>query len=221
VTPDEARRALEKLVSKSATERLAGLGRVAELVFDDAARPRLFALAAARDYAPSSALLVRLSAALADVDMPPRSRPNDAARALADAYAPHCSALIRVARTSKDPESARAAARIVAHFPERDGELEPLLLALVSGAADAVERAPLLYFLARIQLHRGATLHPRIVRAEDEEITHPEHVAVCLARVDAGEAHHGAEASLASLRDLGEAARALPDPRVWGRCLVL
>jgi hypothetical protein len=213
--PPNVRSAVDELVASSAARRLEGLGEVRDLATSPEALPYLFALATDRRYPEASALLVRLSAALAAVDSPPRARPSAEARAMVDAYAQHGAALMRVARTSRDPESARAAARILGHLPNHDDELTPLLLALLSGAADALERAPLLYFLARIQLGRGEALHPRIGRARSAGAEDPERIAVLLAHEDAGAADAATLDELATLRAAGTTR--LLDPRIWGR----
>jgi hypothetical protein len=214
--PPNVRSTVGKLVASSAARRLEGLGEARDLATSPEALPFLFALATDRRYPQASALLVRLSAALAGVDSPPRSRSSSEAEKVLQAYARHGAALMRVARTSRDPESARAAARILGHLPAYDEELAPLLLALLSGAADAVERAPLLYFLARIQLGRGDELHPRVRRARSAAGEDPERIAVLLALQDAGAADEATTDEIAALRAAGTG---LLDPRIWGRAL--
>ncbi len=211
------RTTLERLVSSKASERLEGLGEVGSLAEEVEALPYLVALARHRDYPQASAVLVRLSATLARIDSPPRLG-GAPAQPLVEALSKEGASLLRVARTSRDPESARAAARILGHLPAYDAELAPLFLALLGGAADATERAPLLYFLTRIQLARGDVLHPRIERARSAPMHDPEHVAVLLALEDAGAVDDATSTNLAELRATAATAR-LPDPRVWGRSL--
>ena len=102
-----------------------------------------------------------------------------------DAVAIHGRKLLSVARRSAGP-TARLAAMLAARHPELDEEVEPLLLALTSGAGDPEERARLYYALARIQLARGAPLHRRLAEALVHDGSMTERLAVALALFDSG-----------------------------------
>jgi hypothetical protein len=233
----DVRAMIEKLLSKHLAARMAGLDEVYDHVLRRGALhetapealPHLLALATSPRYPDASALLVRLVRVISVVDDPPR--------AMADAFEPeratsphaaevfriferHVSALLRVARTSTDPEASRAAARIVLHFPTADAELEPLLLALVTGARDADGRAKILYALARVQAARGGPFHPRIERALDAEIVGAEQAACVLALAEHARAldptiRTRARKGLARLLAHDLTSRGLTDPRAW------
>lgn len=229
------RRAVEHLVSSHAAARLLGLDAARELLLPRSGRvndaseqvlPFLFALAESPGYPHAAGVLRRLWEALAALDDPPRSRTRGpaangpASDGVFSALQRRAPRLLRVARTSRDPEAARTAALMAAHFPHVDAELLPLLVALVSGAPDPQQRAPLLYRLAAAQGHPP---HPLTLRALQEPQPRVDGAAVALAWAD----HHAARLS-ASHRAL--AARALqasaeniqetqgwPDPRGCGR----
>ena len=166
------RQAVEHLVSNNAMARVLGL----DAAFDGVLRqdglhesatevlPFLFALALSPRYPSASAILTRLAAVLATLDDPP----GTLARAGADehahgplrtqvwsAYRERLPRLLNVARSSRDPESCRAAARMASHFPEADDQLVPILYALLSGARDEDARAPLLSALERARASQG------------------------------------------------------------------
>ena len=211
------REAVELLVDPDARVRARGLDAVSDLLLRgggiDAAGeaiPYLGALATSRGYPEASALLVRLASALASADDPPRSNPSEAFRVLVPS-------LLRLARTATDPEAARVAACMVAHFPEADAEAEPVLIALLSGARDSVERSRVLYALTRVQATRGGAFHGRVAdalhrEALDEEVLS---VALALAEHDPPEPLRGRLArTLANAEDRG-----FSDPSGWGRAL--
>jgi hypothetical protein len=216
------------LLSPSARERLRGLDLVSDRAFSGSAvtstvpdaLPFLFSLCAARGYPDASAVLLRIAAIAFAIDDPPRSasgaviahEPSASAwRALEEALP----AILRLARVSRDPEAARTAACIAARFPRADADVEPLLLALLSGAPTPDERARLLYALARIQDARGATLHPRIERALCATPPTAETVAVVLALGDRPPVVAARERITAS----GTLSSAIPDPRAFGKLL--
>lgn len=186
-----------------------------------AALPYLLALATSRSYRLAAALLARISHLYAAIDDPPRSLAGaagtDEARRVFDLLAEHAPALVDVARSSADPQAARLAATLAARHPEQDGAVEPLLVALMTGAGDADERASLLYALARIQLACGAPFHRRIAEAWRAEEPTPERFAIALALSvhDVPEPDHGRARQVLRAPPPGGA-----DPRAFGRRLV-
>lgn len=215
---------LEQLLADDARSRTRALDEVATLLQRDAldeaaleALPYLLALATSAGYREGSALLARLFALLASIDDPPRSGPADArASALVEAFRACAPRVLRHAHRASDPEAARIAACMCGRFPELDREVEPLLIALASGARDGEARARLLYALARIQAARGADFAPRIAAALHAPTPDAETVAVALAL-----AEHDPPLPLRArlAHALRAAASAMPDPRSWGRTL--
>lgn len=217
---------VEKLVSADAVERMRGLDAVAHVVLEHGALregapealTHLLALATCPAYPATSPLLARLLAIVGSIDDPPRAGPgaDRLAQAAHRAYAASLPRLIHHARTARDPAAARIAALLAARFPDVDAEVEPLLVALLSGTADPDERARLFYALARIQATRGVPFHPRIADAMHRTTVDAETIAVALAL-----AEHDPPAPLrarlaAILRSAG---RGASDPRSWGRTL--
>jgi hypothetical protein len=160
----DVRQMVEALVSENAVARLLGLDAVGDVVLRHGelqprtveALPFLLGLATSPRYPLASALLGRLAGVLAAVDDPPRSASGEppadpVARRAHALFEAHAGKLLRVARSSRDPESCRVAARMVSHFPRLDAEILPVFVALLSGARDADGRAPLLEGLARVR----------------------------------------------------------------------
>lgn len=160
------RQAVEHLVSNNAVARVLGL----DAAFDHVLRqdrlqdgapevlPFLFALALSPRYRHASSILTRLGAVLATLDDPPgslaRATAEDRERTplrarVWEAYRERLPRLLNVARSSRDPESCRAAALTAAHFPEAADQLVPILYALLSGARDEEARASLRAALER------------------------------------------------------------------------
>lgn len=224
---------VEHLISGHAAARLMGVEAIqAQILRGGAlvptaprALPFLFALAGTPAYPHASAVLTRLGQVLSTLDDPPRSLASAGGpdplqggpllQEVWQAFQARVPLLLRVARTSRDPEAARAAGHMAGHFPAADSELVPLLVSLLSGARDPQQRAPLLYRLAHAQAGAGP-LHPRLLRALDAPMAGPDHAAVVLAM-----AEHRLEPSLRrrvddalqALAMSGEAVREWPDPR--------
>lgn len=215
-------RTMAMLVDVDPRTRTRGLDAIRELfATHDAALeaiPLLLTLATSRGFPEGSALLVRISALLASIDDPPRAGPTDAsARALFDALRAHLPRVLHHARTSSDPEAARIAASIASRFAEADREVEPLLVALLSGAKNADERARLLYALARIQAARRADFHARVASALHRAELDAESVAVALALAEHDPPEPLRSRLAATLRSARE--QTFADPRAWGRTL--
>lgn len=214
---------VEQLLAPDALTRTRGLDAIAAVVRGgDAAvegLPYLLSLATSKGYREGSAILARLSAIVAAIDDPPRTGPSDAhAAALWDALRAHLPRLIRHAHRATDPEAARIAACMCSRFPQLDGEVEPLLVALASGARHVEDRARILYALARIQADRGATFHPAVASALHRDALDAETVAVALAIAE----HDPPEPLRGRIARTLRAARSgavVPDPRSWGRSL--
>lgn len=220
---------IDPLLAADPVARTRGLDAIAALARDgDAfaeALPALLALATRRGYREGSALLARLYARLAAADDPPRSGPPPDRRAAAiwTGFRGSLPALLAHAHRTSDPEAARVAALTCARYREFDAQVEPLLVALASGAPAGDDRARILYALARIQAERGARFHPSIAAALhrdgalDPETLDPETLAVALAL-----AEHDPPLPLKArvARTLRSAlGRPLSDPRSWGRTL--
>jgi hypothetical protein len=211
---------LAALLSSDALARTRGLDGVAAAVrgHGEEALPYLLTLATARGYPGASALLARLFAMLAAIDDPPRSGASAQERAAYERYRDALPRMIRHASTARDPAAARLAALYCSRFPEADGELERLLVALLTGTTDPEERARLLYALTRIQASRAAPFHARVADALHRAELDPEKIAVALALAehDPPEPLRGrVVAALRSARTM----TALSDPRSWGRTL--
>lgn len=222
--PPAARRAVEYLVSGNAAARLLGLASVQELATTRHAEvilPFAFALGASPTYPHASGLLTRLGALLTTIDDPPRSGAESGHR-IWRAFDAEVRRLLRTAWTSKDPESTRAIARMLIHFPRADADVVPLLLALLSGAKDPDQRAPLLFGLAHAQGVARAPLHRRVREALHEDAVSLERAAVALAlsspRVLVPDDRRGALVdALRALAAAPAAATSWPDPQRWGR----
>lgn len=228
------RRMVEYLVSSNATARLLGLDAIgghllqrgAPAAAAPDALPFLLALGTDPRYPHAAAVLTRVAVALDSLDHPPRATAGERAALGADPATAgawrlleaNLPALLRVAGRSRDPEAARAAARIAFHFPAADRELTPMLIALMSGVRDAPGRAALLYALASVHpLEPCPPAHVR--RALEARGPTPDKaaVALALARRPLPEALRDAVArALAEIADVPEIARGWPDPRAWG-----
>lgn len=216
--PAPLRAAFERLGSSRATERLAGLdalfgaialrGPLAAESFD--AIPAIVTLACSPIYPGASAVLLRLGHLVAHIDDPPRSlaldRRSDAAptgaHRMYDAVEAERSQLLSVVRRSSDPEAARIAACLCAHFPRADEALEPLLVALLGGASDSDARTRLLYALTRVQASRAVPFHRRIAEAMQAPALDADRLAIALALVE----HAPPEPTRARARESLEAA---------------
>lgn len=220
------RRTVEYLVSGNAAARLLGLAAVQELAEGgqaEAILPFAFALGTSARYPHASGLLTRLGSLLDAVDDPPRSSATGGpGRRIWKVFDGQVRRLLRTAWTSKDPESTRAIARMLLHFARADAELVPLFLALLSGAQDHEQRAPLLYGLAYAQGVAEAALHPRVEAALRMDAIHLERAAVALALSTEGvpvpeERRPLLVAALERLAGAQSATVAWSDPRSWGR----
>ena len=223
------RKLVTQLAARRPVERLAALDGVPRVLFErgevraEAERliPYLMSLATAPSYPEAGALLGKVAQLQAVIDHPPRRLSGGTApehlRRMYDAVAIHGRKLLSVARRSAGP-TARLAAMLAARHPELDEEVEPLLLALTSGAGDPEERARLYYALARIQLARGAPLHRRLAEALVHDGPMTERLAVALALFDSGATGGERERLSKVIADtaatIGEGAT---DPRAWGR----
>jgi hypothetical protein len=211
---------LASLLSSDALTRTRGLDAVAAVVRAHGAEalPYLLTLSSAKGYPGASALLARLFALLAAIDDPPRAGPEERDRAAYERYRDALPRMIRHASTARDPAAARLAALLCARFPSADGELERLLVALLTGTSDPDERARLLYALTRIQASRGAPFHARVAGALHREELDAEKIAVSLALAE----HDPPEPLRGRVAGALRAActmTALSDPRAWGRAL--
>jgi hypothetical protein len=218
------------LVAPKAATRLAALDAVGGALLTEGEvgehaqelLPHLISLATAPRYPEAAALLVRLTGLMAAIDAPPRSlaagggEPERRVHGLLAARLPD---LLRAARSSTSPEASRIAACLCARFPDADAQVEPILIALLSGSRDPDERARLLYSLTRVQASRGAELHRRVADALQGEELHTERLAVLLAIT----AHDPPEPLRARAVDALERARdagdGFADPTAWGRTL--
>lgn len=223
-----ARALLEKLLAPDARTRMRGLDAMTDLWLrdgdaDDEALAAVLTLATHRGYPESSALLVRLVRTLAALDDPPRGGPPSDVAAVRrwERFREAAPRLVRHARSSSDPQAARAASVLAGRFPDLDAETEPLLIALLSGAPDADERARLVYALTRIQAARGAAFHGAIAEAlaHDVEPVVQLGAALALAEHDPPEPLRGRLVAL--LRHARDARSPIQDPRTWGRTLPL
>lgn len=214
----EVRALIESLLAERALDRARALDGIGPMLLSARASEAvacLVELATTPGVREASAILVRLFAALASADDPPRAgHPSH----LLDAFRAQAAALVRYARVASDPQGARIAACMASRFPELDVEVEPLLVALTSGALDRDEGSRLLYALARIQASRRAPFQRRIADALARASADAETIAVALALAE----HDPPEPLRSRLRATLRAAATLPstpDPRAWGRAL--
>jgi len=236
--PEPVRRMIDRLRSTGPLAR----GAVLEEAFDQVLRdgsltemapealPALLAVGTAPRHPEAAGVLVRLLAVLAAIDDPPRSvversvagratRPRET-RCWA-AFRRDLSRLLHVARTSRNPEACRAAACICARFPEVDADVEPVVVALLSGMRDPDERARLLHALARIQATRGGPFHRAVLAPLDRPEPDAETVAVLLALAEhdlPDDLRTRFARAVERARRHGAALR-VPDPRTWGERL--
>ncbi|MFW5926197.1 MAG: hypothetical protein ACOCV4_08510 [Myxococcota bacterium] len=232
--PPDVRRMVEHLISSHAAARLMGVGAIQAQILRGAtlaptaprALPFLFALAGAPGYPHASAVLTRLGQLLSTLDDPPRSLASaedggafpeaPLLRDVWQAFEARVPMLLRVARSSRDPEAARAAGQMAGHFPSADPELVPLLVALLSGTRDPQQRAPLLHRLAHAQVTEAGPLHPRVLRALDAPTSGPDHAAVVLALAEhrlEPSLHRRVVGALEALAAADDTVRRWPDPR--------
>ncbi len=185
--------ALARVASDDAAERVTGLDALHATIWRgdrlaegaDEATPFVLAVATAPRWSAATAVLLRLARVLAAVDDPPRSLAGAAgtlaSRRFYDRVEVEAPRLVRLASTSRDPARARLAACVVARYPARDAEVEPILIALLSGADDEDERARLLYALTRVQVSQGRPLHRHLAEALAGPDDDPGRFAVLLA----------------------------------------
>lgn len=228
---------VEGLIAAKAATRLAALDHVQAVLLAEGAAteeapellPYLIALGGAPRYPEAAALLVRITRLMAAIDEPPRSLSGGGGtasnRQAFSAIAARLPSLLRTARSSTSPEAARLAACVCARFPEVDEQLQPVLIALLSGAHDADDRARLLYALTRVQASLGVTLHRRATSALAENVRQAETIAVMIAL-----SQHELPSALRTLvlEGLTERLRSMEalgardgaaDPTTWGRTL--
>ncbi|MEC7519842.1 MAG: hypothetical protein VYE22_08250 [Myxococcota bacterium] len=224
-----ARPWIARLVDADASTRVAGLDAIGGALLSDGEPtpqaedllPALLEFATTKGYPQAGGVLLRLSHLLAAIDDPPRSLAgaggSEARRRAYDFVGASAAKLVRLAGTSRDPSVARLAGCLAARFPDQDASLEPILIALTSGARDAEERARVFYALTRVQTARGRPLQGRLAEALSHAEPTPEKVAVSLAL----SAHDPAEPLRGRIRrTLGDARETrLPDPRAPGRTL--
>jgi len=215
---------IEDLLSDDPLARMKGLDAVSSVVLRAGAlgstageaMPYLLALATSRGYPHASALLAR-SVAILERAQASGSPEGGAVR---EAFRARASALLRTAATSSDPEAARVAACLCSRLSGTGPQVEPVLIALLSGATDPAERGRLLHALARVQASRGVEFHGRVAEALHRSSVDAEKVAVALALAE----HDPPEPLRARIVEALRAAldreelRA-SDPRSWGRAL--
>ncbi|MGE3628945.1 MAG: hypothetical protein AB7P00_03480 [Sandaracinaceae bacterium] len=191
--PAEVREAVRQIASGEPTTLVRGLdGLDATLLVRGrlsaqapAAIPYALAFAGVPSFRPATAVLLRIARTIAAIDDPPRalagSDGSPEARALYARVEPEVPRLVRSAVASGDPARVRLAACLGARFPMHDPEVEPPLVALLSGTNDEDERGRLLYALTRIRGARGATPHRAAAEALEASPTDPIRFAVLLA----------------------------------------
>lgn len=193
LAPAPVRAAVERIADERAAERMTGLdalgralwqgGRLTEHAAEGV--PYAIALSCAPKLGVATAILLRLARIVAAIDEPPRSLSGasgtERQREVYDRIEADVPRLLRLASTGRDPARARLAACLAARFPAHDAQVEPLLVALLSGADDEDERARLLYALTRIQAGAGAPLHRKLAEAIERPPSDPGRFAVLLA----------------------------------------
>lgn len=229
---EDVRQNVEYLISRNPVGRMLGLDGLSELVLQGRqpgprapdALPYLFALARCPRFPQASAVLRRLAIVMDELDHPPRSlctrgAPDARTAQVVEAFEGQLSPLLRIARTSRDPESSRAAAHIVSRFPSVDGHLEPILLALLSGARDLAPRARLLHALTCIQAFRGGPFHRLIVQSLTTAGARGDRAAVAMALASQGGGGELESHIEPALREIAEASpetvQDCPDPSRW------
>lgn len=220
---------IAKLIDPEASTRVAGLDAVGAALLEggepsaqaEALLPALVALGTTKGYPQAGAVLLRLGHFLAAIDDPPRrlagAGGSEARRRAYDFIGAGASRLARLAGTSRDPSVARLAACLAARFPDQDGALEPILIALTSGARDPEERARVYYALTRVQASGRRPLQGRLAEALAETELSAEKLAVVLAL----SSHDPPDPLRARVRRALDEARGArwPDPRAFGRTL--